>query len=305
MDLLQQLQVFVAIADNGSFARAADALGMGRPTITNTIAALEASIGARLLHRTTRRTTLTSEGELFYERAARLLADAQETRNLFGGPGQMPRGRLRIDVPVALAKPFIIPHLPDFMRRYPEIDLILGVSDQPADLLADGIDCVLRLGDLAVSSMVGRVVGHVRMVTCGAPTYLAEYGTPRTLDDLASHRAVTYFAGRSRRTIDWHFTVDGEVRTVRMRPGILVNETEAFIACALAGMGLIQAIGAGVEEHLKAGRLVEVLPEMKTVERPVSIMYPNRLHLAPQVRVFIDWIAVHFSSLEGQWIKKV
>lgn len=240
----------------------------------------------------------TGEGELFYERATQLLADAQEARNLFGGPGQTPRGRLRIDVPVALAKPFIVPNLPAFMRRYPEIDLILGVSDQSADLLADGIDCVVRLGDIAITSMISRVVGQVRMVTCGAPTYLAEHGMPQTLDDLPSHRAVTYFAGRGRRTIDWHFAVDGGDRIVKMRPGILVNETEAFIACALAGLGLIQAVGIGVEEHLKAGRLVQVLPKLTTVERAVSVMYPNRQHLAPQVRVFIDWVSDLFSSVE-------
>ena len=299
MDFLQQLQVFVSIAEHGSFARAADALRMNRPAITNAIAALEASIGARLLHRTTRRTTLTAEGEVFHERAAQLLADARETRNLFGGPGQKPRGRLRIDLPVALAKPFVIPNLPDFARLYPDVDLILGVSDQPADLLADGIDCVLRLGDIAVSSMVSRVVGYVRMVTCGAPSYLAQHGTPLTLDDLPMHRAVTYFAGRGRHTIDWHFVIDGEDRAVKMRPGILVNETEAFIACALAGMGLVQAVGAGVEEYLKAGQLVEVLPEIATVKRAVSVMYPNRQHLAPQVRVFIDWITALFSPWKG------
>jgi LysR family transcriptional regulator for bpeEF and oprC len=120
------------------------------------------------------------------------------------------------------------------------------------------------------------------MVTCGAPTYLAEHGTPLTLDDLATHRAVAYFAGRSPRTIDWHFLVDGEDRAVKVRPGILVNETEAFIACVLAGMGLIQAVGAVIAEYLKAGRLIEVLPETETVERAVSVMYPNRQHLAPR-----------------------
>lgn len=193
--------------------------------------------------------------------------------------------------------------MPAFMERHPGIDIVLCVSDRPADLFAEAIDCVLRLGEVATSSMVSRVVGHVRLVTCAAPSYLAANGTPLALDDLAAHRAVTYFAGRDRHALDWHFAVDGEDRAVRMRPGILVNDTEAFVACVLAGMGLIQAVGAGVEDHLRAGRLVEVLPATATVERAVSVMYPNCRHLAPQVRVFIDWVVGLFSSREGRWIR--
>jgi LysR family transcriptional regulator for bpeEF and oprC len=297
VDIVQQLRIFVAVVDNGSFARAAEALRMGRPSVTNAVAALEASVGVRLLHRTTRRSSLTGEGELFYERATRILTDVAEAQNLFGGAGQIPKGRLRIDIPVALAKPFIIPRLPEFTERYPDIEIVLGVSDQPADLLAEGVDCVLRLGELSASSMISRIVGKVDMVTCAAPSYLAAHGTPGTLEDLPAHRAVTYFVGRGRNIIDWHFVVDGEERSVRMRPSILVNDTEAFIACAVVGLGMIQAIGAGIEEYLETGRLVQVLPNVVTMQRPVSIMYPNRQHLASQVRVCIDWIGEIFKSL--------
>ena len=296
MDFLQQLRIFVAVVDKGSFARAAEALRVGRPSVTNAVATLEDSIGARLLHRTTRRSSLTGEGELFYERALQILGDVDTARNLFGGSGQAPRGRLRVDIPVALAKPLIIPRLPDFVRRYPDIEIILGVSDHPIDLLAEGVDCVLRVGELAESSLISRVIAQVGMVTCAAPAYLAAHGTPQSVEDLAAHRAVTYFAGRGRHTIDWRLIAGGQERTIKMRPAILVNDTEAFVACGLAGLGLVQAIRAGVREHLDSGRLVEVLPELEVPSRPVSILFPNRHHLAPQVRSFIDWVSGVFAT---------
>ncbi|MBB3612134.1 LysR family transcriptional regulator [Rhizobium sp. BK602] len=304
MDFVQQLRIFVAVVDNGSFARAAEALRMARPGVTNAVRGLEGMVGARLLHRTTRRISLTGEGELFHERAVRLLADVSDVRNLFGGSADTPRGRLRIDIPVALAKPLIIPRLPEFSRRYPGIELILGVSDQPADLIAEGIDCVLRLGSLPAGSMVSRLIAHARMVICASPGYLTEHGTPQSIEDLAAHRAVLYFSGRGRRIMEWQMPENGRHHTVKMPPAILVNDTEAFIACALAGYGLIQVAGTSVAEHLEAGRLVQVLPDSQAFRLPLSIMYPNREHLAPQVRVFIDWIAALFRSLDSRWIER-
>lgn len=296
MDFIQQLRIFASVVENGSFARAADALSVGRPSVTNAVSGLEDTIGARLLHRTTRRLSLTGEGEVFYERTLKILADVEAAQNLFGGSSQAPRGRLRVDIPVALAKPLIIPQLPDFARRYPDIEIILGVSDHPIDLLAEGVDCVLRVGDLAASSMISRVIADVEMVTCAAPSYLAANGTPQSVDDLAQHRAVTYFAGRGRDTIDWRLIESGKERAVRLRPAILVNDTEAFIACALAGLGLVQAIRAGVHGHLDDGALVEVLPDLRVPARPVSVMFPARQHVAPQVRAFIDWLPTVFKG---------
>jgi LysR family transcriptional regulator, regulator for bpeEF and oprC len=300
LDFVQQLRIFVAVADNGSFARAAAALRMARPSVTNAVSALEASIGARLLHRTTRRSSLTGEGEIFYERATQILTDVAGAQNLFGGSGQVPRGRLRVDIPVGLAKPLIIPRLPEFTERYPDIEIILGVSDQRVDLLAEGVDCVVRVGELAANSMISRVVAHVPMVSCGAPAYLAAHGVPKTIEDLSAHRAVTYFTGRGRSAMDWQLIANGEERSIRMRSAILVNDSEAFVACALAGFGLIQALRAAVAEQLENGQLVEILPQVETVRRAVSVMYPSRQYLAPQVRAFIDWISVIFKGAGGR-----
>lgn len=304
MDFIQQLKIFVAVAENGSFARAAESLGMARPSVTNAIANLEQTVGARLLHRTTRRTSLTGEGELLFERARQLLGDVAETRHLFGRSGEAPRGRLRLGLPVALARPLIIPRLPDFRRAYPDVDIVMGVSDSPADLVAEGIDCVLRIGDLQPSSLMSRLVGRVTMATCASPGYLRENGAPHSIEDLGAHHGVLFLSGRTRRTMNFHFLVNGENRAVRLRPGIVVNDAEAYVACAIAGFGLMQAPYAIVSEHLKAGRLVEVLPGAKAPSQPLSILYPNRRHLAPQVRAFIDWVTGLLASVGNGWVIK-
>jgi LysR family transcriptional regulator for bpeEF and oprC len=303
MDFLHELKVFVAVVENASFSRAAEALRVARPRVTKTINSLEERVGARLLQRTTRRVSLTGEGEQFYERATQLLSDAAEAESLFGGSGDRPCGRLRVDIPVAIAKPLIVPHLPEFQRAYPEIDVILGVSDQPVNLLAEGIDCVLRIGALPVSSMIGRAIALMKVVTCASPDYLALHGTPRTIDDLPDHKAVNYFSGRGHRAIAWHLP-GGDGQTLKMKSAIRVNDTETFVAFALAGLGLVQVPGLVVGEHLAAGRLIEVLPEMRQVERPLSVMYPNRQHLAPQVRVFIDWVVELVRLNHGDWLSE-
>ena len=305
MDFSQQLAIFVAVADNGSFSRAAEGLRMPRPSVTNAINALEVALGARLLQRTTRRTSLTAEGERLYERATRLLTDIAETQNLFGTGSVAPRGRLRVDIPVALARPLIIDRIAEFRTLYPDVDVILGVSDQPVDLLADGVDCVLRIGELAPTSMIARKLATMTMVVCGSPAYLETHGTPETVEDLRQHQAVNYFSGRGYRPVAWSIPEDAGFPQFSLRSGIMVNDTEAFVACALNGLGLIQVPGLVVAEHLASGRLVEVVPAMRTILWPLSIMYPNRQHLAPQVRVFIDWVADVVASSAGEWLRPV
>ena len=302
MNFIQQLHVFVAVVDNGSFSRAAEALRMARPGVTNAVNALEDEVGARLLQRTTRRSSLTTEGERFYDRATRLLMEISEAKNLFGGSSFKPRGRLRVDIPVALSRPLIIKRIPEFKKLYPEVDIILGVSDQPVDLIADGVDCVLRIGELAPTSMIARKIASITMVVCGSPEYLSANGTPETVEDLRSHQAVNYFSGRGHRPMAWALPGDTGLPQFALRSGIMINDTEAFVACAVNGLGLIQVPGLVVAEHLASGALVEMVPDMKTIRWPLSIMYPNRQHLAPQVRAFIDWVIGVVSDAAGEWL---
>lgn len=273
--------------------------------MTNAIASLERTVGARLLHRTTRRMSLTAEGEVLFERARQLLGDVAEARHLFGGSGDAPRGRLRLGLPVALAKPLIIPRLREFRRTYPDVDIVMRVSDVPADLVGEGIDCVLRIGDLPVSSLMSRLFGRVTMATCASPEYLRKNGTPSARDrGFGGHHGMLFLSGRTRRTMNFHFLDDGEGRVMKLRHGIVVNDAEAYVACAIAGFGVMQAPLAIVSDHLKAGRLVEVLPGNKAPPQPLSILYPNRRHLAPQVRAFMDLVTALLASLDnGRVIK--
>lgn len=303
MDFIRQLQIFVAVVETGNFTRAADTLRMARPAVTNAINGLEKDVGARLLHRTTRRSSLTGEGELLYAHATTILKDVADTRNLFGGSGESPKGRLRIDIPVALAKPLVIPALPAFREAYPDVDIMLGVSDQPVDLVADAVDCVLRIGILPVSSMIARKIALMTMVICASPTYLARHGEPTTIEELREHQPVNYFSGRSHRPIPWSLPDGLNGGLIELGSTIMVNDAQALVGCALAGMGLVQVPAMFIADHLARGELVAVLTELGEVEWPTWIMYPNRQYLAPQVRLFIEWMVALVSAQRSEWLR--
>jgi LysR family transcriptional regulator for bpeEF and oprC len=290
MDVLHSMQVFVSVIQTGSFTKAAQALHLHRPAVSKAIQLLEQQLGGRLLNRTTRRLSLTPEGEAFYDRCTAILADVGDTMSSFGDRPTRLVGKLRVDMPVTLAKMLILPSLMDFQRLYPEIELTVGASDKPIDMLSEGIDCVVRLGALEDSSLVASGIGFLPMVTCAAPSYLDRYGTPHTLVDLEDHHAVNYFSGNSPKPLEWLFTIDGQVTAMRLKSGIRVNDTEAFVASALSGFGLLQALEISVRSHLNDGSLVPVMDDYPVPAKRVSILYPHRDLLSPKVGVFIQWL---------------
>lgn len=226
--MLDSMKVFVQVVELRSFTKAADALQLHRPAVTRAIQQIEADLGVKLLHRTTRSLSLTTEGEAFYQRARLLLLEVSDLMASFS-PTQPPRGRLRIDAPLALTHGILVPALADFQSLYPDIEMVLTASDRKADLVAEGIDCAIRLGELDDSSFISRRLGRVRMATCAAPSYLEKYGTPLTPDDLIHHKAVNFFSEHSREVMAWNFVVDGE--TVARRPGssMLVNNSDVLL----------------------------------------------------------------------------
>lgn len=290
MDVFHSMQVFVSVIETGSFTKAAQALHLHRPAVSKTIQLLEQQLGGRLLNRTTRQVKLTPEGEAFYERCKTILADVSETMSSLGNRSARLIGKLRVDMPVSLAKLLIIPALMDFQSQYPGIDLTIGASDKPIDMLSEGVDCVVRMGELEDSSLIASSIGYLPMLTCGAPSYLGRFGTPQSITDLETHRAVNYFSGNNPRPIEWVFTVDGQVKAMRLESGIRVNDTEAFVASALAGFGLLQGLEISVRSHLQDGSLVQVLSDYEVPAKRVSILYPHRELLPPKVEVFIDWL---------------
>ncbi|GFM74523.1 LysR family transcriptional regulator [Pseudomonas cichorii] len=303
MELLQSMQVFARLAELGSFTRAADAMQIGRPQVTRAIQELETSLGVRLFQRTTRTVRLTSEGERFYERVKDILGDVAEATAMFALPGSTLRGRLRVDIPTAFSQPGLIESLLNFTTLYPAIELALGVTDRTVDLVAEGVDCVLRIGELPSSSLVARRIGLATMITCAAPRYLEQHGEPKTLDDLDAHRGVTFLSGHNQRPLPWQFLHAGSEQTYVSRHGITVNESNAYVECGVAGFGILQAPGITLDRFLANGSLVEVLRPYRPHPRPVSVLYPSRSHLAPQIHVFVDWVREQFPIVYGRWLE--
>ncbi|WP_254700395.1 LysR family transcriptional regulator [Trinickia violacea] len=284
------MRIFTQIVELGSFTKAASALQLHRPVATKAVQHLEQTLGVRLLHRTTRRITLTAEGEEFYQRCAEILLQVSDTVGRFSQKSTRPRGKLRLELPVTIAKTIIIPALPAFQRQYPEIELIISARDQQVDIVGEGIDCAVRIGGQGSPGFVARKIAEVPMVTCASPEYLDQRGTPKTIDDLHNHLAVNFFFGPERKVMDWRFFVDGEEQAVKVRSGILANDSEAFLASGLAGFGILQGVQTALQPYLDSGRLVKVLPDIPSVPKPLSIVYPARRHLPSKVKVFIDWL---------------
>nr|WP_244101313.1 LysR family transcriptional regulator [Burkholderia ambifaria] len=253
MDRLQTMQIYVQIVERGNFTQAADALQLHRPAVTKAVQQLEQELGIRLLNRSTRRVSVTAEGEAFYARCVQLLGSIDDAFASFPKQRVVPKGRLRLDIAVALAKTVVIPALPEFQQRYPQIELVLGASDQPADLIGEGIDCVVRVGTLKDSSMIARTVGAVPMVTCASPAYIVRHGLPRTLDDLRAHRAVNFFTGANRKILEWTFRANGELVNVKLPSSLLTNNSEALLSCGLAGLGIVHALRAGAAAEHRFG----------------------------------------------------
>lgn len=304
MELLQSMQVFVRVAELGSFTKAADATQLGRPQVTRAIQELEASLGVRLFQRTTRQVRLTSEGEQFYERVMDILGRLAEATSMFDTAGTYLRGKLRVDIPSALSQPAFITSLREFTHSHPQIEMALGVTDRTVDLVAEGVDCVLRIGDLPDSSLVARRIGMATMVTCAAPGYIQEFGAPDTLEALDTHRCISFLSGQNHRRLPWQFSQGGIDRDYVSHRGIVVNESNAYVQCGVAGFGILQAPGITLDRYLADGSLVEVLKNYRPKPRPVSVLYPSRTHLAPQVHAFVDWVSQRFALLYPVWLEK-
>ncbi|EJO56270.1 LysR family transcriptional regulator [Burkholderia multivorans] len=308
MDRIQAMEVFTRVVDANSFTRAAETLAMPRASVTTIIQNLEALLGVRLMHRTTRRLSLTPEGAAYYEHCVKILSEIAEADASF--QKGKPTGVLRVHMPSSLGRRLVIPSLSLFRQRYPDITLDLGLSDRPVDPVEEGIDCMIRVGPLEDSSMVARRIGMLRRVTCAAPDYLARHGEPREIADLAGHYAVNFRATQGGRAVPWVFLIDGKPVEVRMNASVTVNDSDAYVNCGLEGFGMIQPTLFMVVSNLLDGSLVEVLPDCNPKPKPISIMYPHNRHLSAKVRVFADWIAEVFEStpaLEGgeNWRRNV
>lgn len=290
MDRIDLFRTFARVVDCASFTRAADTLGIPRSSVSAAIQELEGRVGARLLHRTTRTVTPTQDGLALYARCLRLISDVEETENLFRQGAVGPAGRLRVDVPGRIGRLIVAPALPDFLARYPEISIDLGVTDRAVNMTEESIDCVLRVGPLADSGLIARSIGNLPLINVASPAYLKHHGVPHTPGDLANHLAVNYASPSSGRVEGWEWIENGHTRSLAVNGRVTVNSAEAYIACCLAGLGLIQIPAYDVKQHIDAGELVEVMNDYRAAPMPMTLLYPNRQHLSRRLQVFADWL---------------
>ncbi|MGF6879011.1 LysR family transcriptional regulator [Paraburkholderia sp. MM5477-R1] len=295
MDRFEEMRVFVRIAERQSFTRAADDLQIPRATVTNLMKRLEQRLGARLLERTTRTVRLTPDGEAHYQRCVRLIADLEEAEGAFSNLA--PKGLLRVNVQGTLARHFVVPALPAFLARFPDIELMIGEDDRLVDLVREGIDCVLRAGVLQDSSMVGRRVAQLQQVTVASPAYLATYGEPADPDALSTHRAVNYVSSATGKPVPLEFRVDGRDAALVLPSAVSVSGAELYTGAALAGLGIVQVPRYRVDGELAAGRLRVILADYPPPPMPVSVLYPQNRQLSSRVRVFAQWLREIFEAV--------
>ncbi|WP_374243811.1 LysR family transcriptional regulator [Zoogloea sp.] len=291
MDRFQAMQLFTRIVELGSFSRAAEKLGIPRASATQIVKQLEAHLGVRLLQRTTRQVRATLDGDAYYQRCLAILADVADVEAAFTQAARHPQGRLRVDASTSFGRLVLIPALPEFCARHPEVSVELSLTDRQIDLIREGVDCVLRIGELRDSSLVARRLTALPQVCCASATYIARHGRPNRPSDLDRFEAVDYLSASTGKSVPFEFTVDGQVENRNVRARLGVNNGDAYVAACEAGFGLIQVPRYHVVRQLAAGTLVEVLQPYQPPPLPLSAVYPQNRHLSPRVRVFVDWLA--------------
>lgn len=293
MDRFTAMRAFVRIVERRSFTRASEDLGLPRATVTDAIKALEQRLGVRLLNRTTRLVAPTLEGEAFYGRCLRLIADMDDAEAAFRDVP--PRGPLRIEVHGTLGRHLLFPHLPDFLQRYPDIELDVSEGDRYVDLLREGVDAAIRVGTLADSDLAARRLTLLREVTVASPDYVQARGLPEGIDSLKDgYEMIGYRSSATGQLIPLEFQQDGQVRYVPLPARVLVSGADAFLGAALAGLGIIQAPRYRMDPYIARGELVELLPQMPPTPSPLNLVYPRNRTPSPRLRVFIDWVAALF-----------
>lgn len=300
MDRLVAMQAFVKVVETGTFTKAADVLNLPKPSVTRLVQTLEAHLQTKLLNRTTRRVTVTADGAAYYDRALRLLNEIDDLESSMTRAKANPRGRLRIDVGASVGQLLLIPALPDFHARYPDIQIDLGVSDRPVDLIGENVDCVLRGGEITDQSLVARRIGEFHTILCASPAYLKRHGTPRHPRDLqdGGHKVVRYLSHRTGRPYPLLMAKGDEQLEIDAPYTVAVNDSTANTTAGLAGLGLVLTATFQAQPHVKSGALVPVLLDWCNESIPLYVVYPPNRHLSAKLRVFVDWVAELFARSE-------
>ncbi|HYW58345.1 MAG TPA: LysR family transcriptional regulator [Polaromonas sp.] len=292
MDRFDAMQAFARVVEAGSFTKAAQTLHMSKTSVTQLVQQLEARLRVRLLNRTTRKVNVTADGAAYYERVLHVLADVDDAETSLSGASAVPRGRLRVDVPSPLATMILIPALPDFHEKYPDIQIDMGVSDRMVDIIGENVDCVVRGGELTDQSLMARHVGDLQLRVYAAPGYLRRFGTPlhpQELED-SEHRVVGFYWARTGKAFPYAMYKDGETIKVQGRYTLAVDDGNAYAAAGLAGMGVLWLPDYMARAHVIRGGLVPLLQDWRLDPMPLYVAFPPHRHVSAKLRVFIDWV---------------
>lgn len=289
MDQLQGMRVFTRVAELGSFARAATTLDLSRAMASSYVAQLEKHLGTRLLHRTTRKVSVSPQGAVYLEHCKRILAEIDSADDLLRLARNRPQGKLRVDVPVAFGKYLLLPAIPLFTQRYPDISLEVRFNDRYVDIASEHVDVAVRVGKVNSPDIIAKRIAASRLLTCASAKYLAQHGMPRTPEDLRKHRLIGHLRGDGNRPADWQFRHDNGTRSLRLPMALSFNTVDALTTSALDGQGLVQQLDLLVSSYLNEGRLVEVLREHSCEGPPLSVIYPKATQHLAKVRVFADF----------------
>lgn len=298
MNQLLAIRVFARVVETGSFTKAADSLEIPKTTVSKLIRELESHLGVRLLQCTTRRLTVTADGASYYQLTNRLIHQLEDIDQGFSQAQGLPRGKVRVDIGGSVATLLVVPALPDFFARYPDIQLDLGVSDRPVDLISERVDCVIRGGPLTEQSLAVRRLGEVSWSTCASPSYLERYGVPTHPKELDNHLIVTYHSAATGRVLPSRFQRNDERYQTEGKAILSVNESNAQLAAGVAGLGIIHTFSYTVKAHVERGELVPILRDWRPEAYPFHVLYPPNRHLSNRVRVFIDWLVERFAQID-------
>ncbi|MCH8544867.1 MAG: LysR family transcriptional regulator [Alcanivorax sp.] len=293
MDRFEQYRVFAQVAEMGSFTKAAKLLKIPRASVSAAVQQLEAQVGTRLLHRTTRSVQVTPDGEQLLKHIYPLLIEVESIENLFQSPRQQVSGRLIIEAPSRIARRIIAPELPGLLRKHPALQVVMSSADRAINLVEEGVDCAVRVGELHDGSLVAKPLGSIALANCASPEYLHKYGEPGDPDALAEgHWVVGYAASRSGKEEPWEYCLpNGDTQQLTLPAWVTVNNAENYIACCIAGLGLIQVPRFDIQHLLDSGKLVEVMSSHRAPAMPVSLVYPHRRQNSRRLRVFMAWFS--------------
>jgi len=298
MDQLLAIRAFARVVESGSFTKAADSLEMPKATLTKLVQALERHLRVKLLQRTTRQVSVTAEGSSYYEKTMRLLRELDDVDTSFSAAQSRPRGHLRVDMGSSAANLVIVPALPEFFARYPDIRIDVSVSDRHVDMIGDNVDCAIRGGTLTDMSLVSRQIGKAPWATCATPAYIKSHGTPTHPQQLErEHVIVSYLSAKTNRPMPMTFAKGGQRLDIVGTRMVGVNEANAHVAAGVAGLGVVHTFHFLARPYIESGALVPILQDWQPAPYPFHVVYPPNRHLSSRLRVFIDWIAGRFSNL--------